>query len=315
MKKKTALITGCLGQDGSYLAEFLLLKGYRVYGMYRRTSIPNPMIEIIPKEVVLIEGDMTDQNSIEQIIQDIKPSELYNLAAQSNVGSSFKIPEYTFDVNAIGVLRVLEAVRKYSPKTKVYQASTSELFGKAMDVPQSECTPFNPVSPYGIAKLAAHYMVKNYRDAYGIFACAGIMFNHESPRRGESFVTRKIAKAVAEIKRGERKKLELGNISAMRDWGYSKEYVEAMWLMLQQKKPKDYVIATGETHSVQEFVEAAFESVGLNWTDYVRFNRGLMRPHDVDILMGDATMANEELGWYPRVKFYDLVKIMVEAEL
>jgi GDPmannose 4,6-dehydratase len=310
---KTALISGCTGQDGSYLAEFLLKKGYIVHGIKRRMSHSTRIIELLPKEIILHDGDLSDTGSIERIIAEVKPHELYNLGAQSDVRKSFDMPEYTLDINAIGVLRILEGIRKHSPTTKVYQASTSEMFGEVLETPQTELTPFNPVSPYGISKLAAHYLIKYYRKTYGIFACSGILFNHESCRRGDNFVTKKIINAVKAIKAGTQDKLVLGNIDSSRDWGYAPEYVEAMWRMLQQKTPDDFVIATGETHTVREFLIEAFSQVGLDWTKYVIYDdKQLQRPHDVQLLKGDYSKAKEKLLWEPKVKFAELIKIMLE---
>ena len=311
-----ALITGITGQDGSYLAEFLLEKGYTVYGGIRRTShdVLEHLPEAVSKHAKLIYLDLCDPQSIEEAINTVMPDEIYNLAAQSHVWVSFKQPEYTMLVNAIGPLRILDAIRRIKPDCKFYQASSSEMFGTCPP-PQSEKTSFHPRSPYGVSKVAAHNITVNYREAYGIFACCGILFNHESPRRGKTFVTRKIAMAVAEILTGARNKLELGNLDAKRDWGYAKEYVEQMWKMLQQPKPDDYVIATGETHSVREFVEEAFGYVGLNWEDYVVINKEFYRPAEVYELRGNITKAKEKLGWEPSVKFKDLVRLMVESEL
>ncbi len=322
-RPKRALITGITGQDGSYLAELLLEKGYEVYGIIRRASTFNTSrinhIYQDPHEkgakLKLIFGDLTDASSINKIVRDVQPDEIYNLAAQSHVRVSFDVPEYTADATGTGVIRLLEAIRENGLNTRFYQASSSEMFGKVQAVPQKEDTPFYPRSPYAAAKLYGHWITKNYRESYGMFACSGILFNHESPRRGETFVTRKITKAVANIKAGLQDKLYLGNLDAKRDWGYAKEYVEAMWLMLQQDEPDDYVIATNETHTVQEFVERAFEHVGLNWKDYVEFDERYMRPAEVDLLIGDATKAKEKLGWEPKVTFEKLVDIMVDADM
>ena len=320
---KRALITGITGQDGSYLAELLLDKGYEVYGIIRRSSSFNTSrinhIYQDPHEkgarLKLIFGDLTDASSINKIVRDVQPDEIYNLAAQSHVRVSFDIPEYTADATGTGVIRLLEAIRENNLKTRFYQASSSEMFGKVQAVPQKEDTPFYPRSPYAAAKLYGHWITKNYRESYDMYACSGILFNHESPRRGETFVTRKITKAVANIKAGLQDKLYLGNLDAKRDWGYAKEYVEAMWLMLQQDEADDYVIATNETHTVQEFVEKSFERVGLNWKDYVEFDERYMRPAEVDLLIGDATKAKEKLGWEPKVTFEKLVEIMVDADV
>jgi GDPmannose 4,6-dehydratase len=320
---KRALITGITGQDGSYLAELLLEKGYEVYGIIRRSSSFNTsrinQIYQDPHEkgvrLKLIFGDLTDASSINKIIRDVQPDEVYNLAAQSHVRVSFDVPEYTADATGTGVIRLLEAIRENGLNTRFYQASSSEMFGKVQAVPQKEDTPFYPRSPYAAAKLYGHWITKNYRESYDMYACSGILFNHESPRRGETFVTRKITKAVANIKAGLQDKLYLGNLDAKRDWGYAKEYVEAMWLMLQQDEADDYVIATNETHTVQEFVEKSFERVGLNWKDYVEFDERYMRPAEVDLLIGDATKAKEKLGWEPKVTFEKLVEIMVDADV
>jgi len=320
---KRALITGITGQDGSYLAEFLLEKGYEVYGIIRRASTFNTSrinhIYQDPHEngakLKLIFGDLTDASSINKIVRDVQPDEIYNLAAQSHVRVSFDVPEYTADATGTGVIRLLEAIRENGLNTRFYQASSSEMFGKVQAVPQKEDTPFYPRSPYAAAKLYGHWITKNYRESYDMYACSGILFNHESPRRGETFVTRKITKAVANIKAGLQDKLYLGNLDAKRDWGYAKEYVEAMWLMLQQDEADDYVIATNETHTVQEFVEKAFDRVGLNWKDYVEFDERYMRPAEVDLLIGDATKAKEKLGWEPKVTFEKLVEIMVDADV
>jgi len=320
---KKALITGITGQDGSYLAELLLDKGYEVYGIIRRTStFTTDRIDHIyqdPHErkarLKLIYGDLSDSSSITKILSDVQPDEIYNLAAQSHVRVSFDIPEYTGDVTAVGALRILEAIRFLGLKTKFYQASSSEMFGMVQAVPQKEDTPFYPRSPYAVAKLYAHWITTNYRESYGIFACSGILFNHESPRRGETFVTRKITQAVAHIKAGLQDKLYLGNLDSKRDWGYAKEYVEAMWLMLQQDEPDDYVIATNETHTIKEFLEEAFGHAGLDWKEYVEFDEKYLRPAEVDLLIGDYSKANKKLGWEPKTKFKDLVKIMVDADI
>lgn len=320
---KKALITGITGQDGSYLAEFLLDKGYEVYGVVRRTStFTTDRIDHIfqdPHErkarLKLIYGDLSDASVITKILADIKPDEVYNLAAQSHVRVSFDIPEYTSDVTAIGTLRILEAIRFLGLKTKFYQASSSEMYGLVQAVPQNEMTPFYPRSPYACAKLYSHWITTNYRESYGIFACSGILFNHESPRRGETFVTRKITQAVAHIKAGLQDKLYLGNLDSKRDWGYAKEYIEAMWLMLQQDKPDDYVIATNETHTIKEFLEEAFKHAGLDWEDYVEIDSRYFRPAEVDLLIGDYAKAKKVLGWEPKTKFKELVKIMVDADI
>ncbi len=319
---KTALITGVTGQDGSYLAEFLLEKGYIVYGLMRRSSSFNTgRVDRIfqdphapNKKFNLIYGDLCDASSINSIIRTIKPDEIYNLGAQSHVRVSFDMPEYTTETVALGTLRLLEAIRESGIKTKFYQASSSEMFGNVPG-PQNELTPFSPRSPYGCAKVFAHSIATNYREAYGMFICSGILFNHESPRRGQTFVTRKITRAVANIKCGRQKKLYLGNLDAQRDWGYAPDYVKAMWLMLQQASPEDYVIATGETHSVREFLEEAFRYLGLNWEDYVEIDNRYFRPTDIQNLVGDASKAKQKLGWHPTVTFKQLVRIMVDADL
>jgi len=324
--KKKAFITGITGQDGSYLTELLLEKGYEVHGIVRRNStVFRSRIEhLLPEyqnpedknsRLFLHYGDLGDGTNISRLLYKIQPDEIYNLAAQSHVRISFDIPVYTADVDALGVIRLLEAVRDSNIKTKFYQASSSEMFGKAAESPQNEKTCFHPRSPYGCAKVFAHHQTVNYRESYGLFACSGILFNHESPRRGENFVTRKITKGVAEITKGTRDKIALGNLDARRDWGYAKEYVEAMWLMLQQDEPDDYVIATGETHTVREFLEEAFSLVGLDWRNHVEFDERYLRPAEVDLLIGDPAKAKEKLGWKPRVKFKELVKLMVEADL
>jgi GDPmannose 4,6-dehydratase len=320
---KTALITGITGQDGSYLAEFLLSRGYSVCGLIRRSSSfntgridhiyqdphePNPRLR-------LVYGDLNDASSLNKILRDIEPDEIYNLGAQSHVMASFDIPEYTGEVTGVGTVRLLEAVRETKIKPKFYQASSSELYGVAREIPQKETTPFYPRSPYACAKAYSFYAVRNYREAYGLFACNGILFNHESPRRGETFVTRKITRAATRIRLGLQDKLYLGNLEARRDWGFAPEYVEAMWLMLQQNSPDDYVIATGETHSIKEFLEEAFGLLGLNWEDHVEFDSRYVRPTEVDTLLGDFSKAKTVLGWKPRVTFKDLVRIMVEADL
>ncbi|MBN2013893.1 MAG: GDP-mannose 4,6-dehydratase [Candidatus Altiarchaeota archaeon] len=315
---KKALITGITGQDGAYLAEFLLKKGYRVYGTYRRLSTPNfwrlQYLNIFEK-IDLIPADLVDAGSVIEAISISEPDEIYHLAAQSFVGASFEQPIGTGAVTGLGVTRVLEAVRQLEIKTRVYQASTSELYGNAQETPQTEKTPFKPQSPYSAAKLYGYWMTEIYREAYGIYACNGILFNHESPIRGLEFVTRKITNAVAKISLGIEKKLPLGNLEAKRDWGYAPEYVQSMWLMLQQKKPDDYVIATNETHSVQEFAEKAFDVVGLDWQKHTKVDRRFMRPLDVNLLKGDYSKAEKKLGWKPKTRFEKLVKIMVEEDL
>jgi GDPmannose 4,6-dehydratase len=314
--KKVALITGITGQDGSYLAEFLLEKGYTVFGMVRRSSTESfERINHIKDQVTLLEADLLDQNSIIDVLKESNPDEIYNLAAQSFVPTSWKQPVLTGEFTGLGVTRMLEAIRAVNPKIKFYQASSSEMYGKVRETPQSETTPFYPRSPYGVAKAYGHHITVNYRESYDLFACSGILFNHESPRRGKEFVTRKITYAVARIKQGLQKELLLGNLDAKRDWGFAKDYVEMMWLMLQQDKPDDYVIGSGETHSVQEFVEAAFSSVDLNYKDYVKQDERFMRPAEVDLLMGDTTKAQKLLKWETKTSFKDLVKIMVEADM
>jgi len=314
--KKRALITGITGQDGSYLAEFLLEKGYEVYALERRVSTKNRInIKHIEDKLHFISGDLTDQNSITRAIEISKPHEVYNLAAQSFVKESWNSPESTSDINALGALRLLEAIRQIDRDIKYYQASTSEMFGLVQETPQNEKTPFYPRSPYGVSKLYAHWITINYRESYGIFACSGILFNHESERRGLEFVTRKITDGVARIKLGLQDTLSLGSLDAERDWGYAPEYVECMWLMLQQKSPDDYVISTGEKHSVEDFVKAAFESVYLDYKKYVTIDEKFMRPAEVNLLVGDSTKAKEKLGWTPKIKFNQLVAKMVESDL
>ena len=320
---KKALITGITGQDGSYLAELLLGKGYEVHGIIRRASTFNTgrldHIYADPHQsssrLKLHYGDLSDASGLARLLAKIEPQEIYNLAAQSHVRVSFDAAEYTADITATGTVRLLEAIRETGVKARFYQASSSEMFGLVQEVPQRENTPFYPRSPYGCAKVFSHWITVNYRESYGMHASSGILFNHESPRRGETFVTRKITRAVANIKTGLQKKLYLGNLDAKRDWGYAKEYVEAMWLMLQQPEPDDYVIATNETHSVREFLEHAFTCVGLKWEDYVDFDERYTRPAEVDLLIGDYSKAKQKLGWEPKTKFTDLVKLMVEADL
>ncbi len=317
VRSKRALITGITGQDGSYLAEFLLTKGYQVFGLTRRTSTMNfERIEKIIEKIELVQGDLIDQGSLDAAIKEIQPDEVYNLAAQSFVPTSWNQPVLTGEVTALGVTRVLEAIRKVKPDTKFYQASSSEMFGKVRQVPQNEGTPFYPRSPYGVSKVYGHWITVNYRESYNLFAVSGILFNHESPRRGLEFVTRKISYEIARIKMGLSERLVLGNLDAKRDWGYAPDYVEAMWLMLQQDKPEDYVIATGETHSVREFVQLAFAVVGIsNWQNYVERDPRFMRPAEVEMLVGDASKAKKKLGWQPKTSFQELVQIMVEADL
>jgi GDPmannose 4,6-dehydratase len=312
----TALVTGITGQDGSYMAEFLLAKGYRVIGMHRRSSTLNfQRIEHFQDQIELVEGDLLDQNSLADIIKRTEPAEVYNLAAQSFVPTSWDQPIFTGEVTGLGVARLLEAIRAVNPKIRFYQASSSEMFGKVQEVPQKETTPFYPRSPYGVAKVYGHWITINYRESYKIFSVSGICFNHESPRRGLEFVTRKITDGVARIKAGKLDKLRLGNLEAKRDWGFAGDYVEAMWLMLQQDTPEDYVIATGETHSVRELVETAFSVAGLNWNDYVVTDERFVRPAEVDLLVGDPTKARIKLGWTPKVTFRGLIELMVKADL
>jgi GDPmannose 4,6-dehydratase len=318
---KTALITGVTGQDGSYLAEFLLSKGYTVYGIIRRSSSfntgridhiyqdphdPNP-------ELRLVYGDLNDASSLNKIIRTVRPDEIYHLGAQSHVRVSFDVPEYTGEITGLGTVRLLEAIRETGITTKFYQASSSEMFGNTPG-PLNELTPFQPRSPYAAAKVYAHWITVNYREGYGLFACNGILFNHESPRRGETFVSRKITKAAARIKLGKQEKLFLGNLDAKRDWGYARDYVEAIWLMLQQDRPDDFVIATGEAHSVREFLDEAFGHLDLDWNKYVEIDPRYYRPTEVDLLLGDASKAKKYLNWTPRVQFKELVKLMVEAD-
>ncbi len=313
---KRALVTGITGQDGSYLAELLLEKGYEVHGIIRRASTINTSrIDHIFDQLRLHYGDLADAGSLNRVLLISQPDEIYALGAQSHVRVSFDTPLYTADIDALGTLRLLEGTKEIVPDARFYQASSSELFGKVAEVPQSETTPFYPRSPYGVAKLHSFWSVVNYRESYSMFACNGILFNHESPRRGETFVTRKIVKRAVEISRGLENKLMLGNLDAKRDWGYAPDYVEGMWRMLQQDKPDDYVLATGETHSVREFLEAVFGYLNLNWQDYVEIDSRLFRPTEVDLLQGDASKAKRILGWEPKVKFNDLAHLMVDAEL
>lgn len=320
---KKALITGITGQDGSYLAELLLAKDYEVHGIIRRASTFNtgridhlyqdPHINDV--RLFLHYGDIADSTNLIKLLYRFEPDEIYHLAAQSHVRVSFDIPEYTGDVTGLGTVRILEAIRETGLKAKFYQASSSEMYGKVQEVPQRETTPFYPRSPYGAAKVYAYWVTVNYRESYGIFACNGILFNHESPRRGETFVSRKITRAVAHIKAGLQDKLYLGNLDAKRDWGYAKEYVEAMWLMLQQNEPGDYVIATGETHSVQEFLGEAFSYAGLDWYEHIEIDPKYYRPAEVDLLVGDASKAKKKLGWEAKTRFKELVRLMVDADL
>ncbi len=325
-ESKRALITGITGQDGSYLSELLLEKGYEVHGIIRRTSTFNTdridHMYLDPHDpearLFLHYGDLTDGTTLRRILEEVKPIEIYNLGAQSHVRVSFDSPEYTVDAVGMGTLRLLEAIRDYQKRTGIevrfYQAGSSEMFGKVQDVPQKETTPFYPRSPYACAKVYSHWQTLNYRESYGMFACNGILFNHESPRRGETFVTRKITRALARIVAGTQKKLYLGNLESKRDWGYAKDYVRAMWLMLQQDQPDDYVVATGETHSIKEFLEVAFSYANLNWQDYVAFDERYLRPAEVDLLIGDPTKAKKQLGWELSVDFEGLVRLMVNAD-
>ncbi len=313
---KTALVTGVTGQDGSYLAELLLEQGYRVIGMVRRTSTLNfDRLRDVQDRIEIVQGDLLDQMSIINILQEYRPSEVYNLAAQSFVPTSFTQPVLTGEYTALGVTRMLEAVRIVDPKIRFYQASSSEMFGKVMEVPQRETTPFYPRSPYGVAKVYGHWITVNYRESYNLFACSGILFNHESPRRGLEFVTHKITPAVARIKLGISSELRLGNLEARRDWGFAGDYVRAMWLMLQQEQPDDYVVSTGETHSVEEFVQEAFGYVDLDWKQHVVQDPRYYRPAEVDLLVGDPAKAGKVLGWEPSVSFRELVRMMVDADL
>ena len=316
MASKRALITGITGQDGSYLAELLLEKGYEVFGLTRRLSADNSWrIAHIRDRLTLIPGDLLDQLSLIRVLEKVKPQELYNLAAMSFVPASWDQPMLTGEFNSQGVTRVLEAIRVVDPSIRVYQASSSEMYGKVREVPQRESTPFYPRSPYGVSKVFAHYITVNYRESYNLFACSGILFNHESPRRGLEFVTRKVTDGVAKIKLGKAKELRLGNLDAHRDWGFAGDYVRAMWMMMQQSEPDDYVIATGEAHSVQELVEISFSHVGLNWKDYVKLDPVFLRPAEVDHLIGDPAKAKAKFGWTPSVDVPGLVKMMVDADL
>jgi len=316
MTKRCALITGITGQDGSYLAEFLLEQGYEVVGMVRRTSTVNfARIHHIQDKLTLVSGDLLDQGSLIAILNEHKPQEVYNLAAQSFVPASWKQPVFTGGVTALGVTRVLEAIRTTDPTIRFYQASSSEMFGKVREVPQKETTPFYPRSPYGVAKVYGHWITVNYRESYDLFACSGILFNHESPRRGLEFVTRKVTYNVAKIKLGLEDKLALGSLDSKRDWGYAGDYIRAMWMMLQQDSPDDYVVGTGETHAVQELCEVAFSRVGLNWKDYVYQDPRFMRPAEVDLLVSDPSKARRVLGWEPNVTFKQLIEMMVDADL
>lgn len=318
MSARKALITGITGQDGSYLAEFLLEQGYQVFGMVRRSSTVNfdRIAHLQDLEALeIIQGDLLDQMSLIDILRDHKPDEVYNLAAQSFVPTSWRQPVLTGEFTALGVTRVLDAIRIVNPETRFYQASSSEMFGKVVEVPQRESTPFYPRSPYGVAKVYGHWITVNYRESYKLYACSGILFNHESPRRGLEFVTHKVTHAAARIKLGLQQEVRLGNLDARRDWGYAGDYVRAMWLMLQQEEAEDYVVASGETHSVRELCEIAFNCVGLNWEDHVVVDKKFYRPAEVDLLIGDATKARTRLGWEPTVNFQRLVEMMVEADL
>ena len=320
---RRALVTGITGQDGSFLAELLLSKGYEVHGIIRRSSSFNTQrIDHIYRDahevgnrLFLIHGDLADSSALNTILRQVQPDEIYNLGAQSHVRVSFDVPEYTADVTALGTIRILEAIKELGIKPRFYQASSSEMYGLTPEVPQRETTPFHPRSPYACAKVFAYHATVNYREAYNLFACNGVLFNHESERRGETFVTRKITRAATRIKMGLQEKLYLGNLDAKRDWGYARDYVEAMWLMMQADEPDDYVIATGETHSVREFVEEAFNCLDLEWQKYVEIDPWYYRPSEVDLLLGDATRARTKLGWEPKVKFKDLVRLMIEHDL
>ena len=314
---KTAMITGINGMDGSHLADFLLDKGYKVYGVERRSSTKNRTnTKHLEGKITFLQGDLTDQNSLLRCLKESNPDEVYNLAAQSFVGESWNTPEHTSEVTGLGVLRILEAIREYNPKIKFYQASSSEMFGRMVENPAREATPFYPRSPYGVAKLYGHWITKNYRESYDMFACSGILFNHESERRGIEFVTRKISDGVARIKLGLADHITLGNLEAKRDWGYAPDYVEAMWLMLQQDEADDYVIATGETHSIREFLDVAFKYIGIaRWDSYIKQDARFMRPAEVDVLRGDYTKANDSLNWKPNTSFVELVHAMVDNDI
>ena len=316
MANKRALITGITGQDGSYLAEFLLNKDYKVFGLVRRTSTMNyERIKHIEDKITLISGDLLDQNSLINAIKESNPDEVYNLAGQSFVPTSWKQPVFTGEATALGVARVLEAIRAVNPKIKFYQASSSEMFGRAKEFPQTEKTPFHPRSPYGVAKLYGHWITINYRESYNMFCCSGILFNHESPRRGLEFVTRKVTNTAARIKLGLAKELRLGNLDAKRDWGFSGDYVKAMWLMLQQEKPDDYLISTGVNHSVRDLVKIAFDYVNLNWENYVVIDPKFFRPAEIEFILGNSTKALKKLGWTPETSFEELIKMMIDADL
>jgi GDPmannose 4,6-dehydratase len=314
--EKTALITGITGQDGSYLAELLLSKGYKVYGVVRRSSTENyQRLEQLRSSLTLLQADLLDQTSLVAALEQAQPREVYNLAAQSFVPTSWQQPVLTGEFTALGVTRLLDAVRKVCPEARFYQASSSEMFGQVRETPQKETTPFHPRSPYGVAKVYGHFITVNYRESYGLFACSGILFNHESPRRGLEFVTRKITHGVARIKHGLADELRLGNLEAKRDWGFAGDYVRAMWLMLQQDEPDDYVVGTGETHSVEEFVRIAFDHAGLDWRRYVVIDPRFYRPAEVDLLLGDASKARRKLGWQPQMSFEQMVCAMVDTDL
>ncbi len=311
-----ALITGITGQDGSYLAELLLEKNYQVYGMVRRSSVEKfDRIQHIREYVTLTQGDLTDQSSLDEAIRTIMPDEVYNLAAQSFVPTSWNQPVLTSDITGVGVTRILESIRKYKPDARFYQGSSSEMFGKVRQTPQNENTPFYPRSPYGVAKVYGHYITVNYRESYNLFACSGILFNHESERRGLEFVTRKVTNGVARIKKGKAKELKMGNLDALRDWGYAPDYVDAMYRMLQQPLPEDYVIATGVAHSVKYLVETAFGAAGLDWQNHVIIDPDFLRPAEVDHLIGDASKANQRLGWRPQIPFEEMIRRMVENDI
>ena len=314
---KIAFITGVNGMDGSHLADLLLTKGYKVYGMERRSSVPNrENSKHLEDKITFLNGDLTDQNSLLRCLKECNPDEVYNLAAQSFVGESWNTPEHTSEVTGLGVLRILEAIREYNPKIKFYQASSSEMFGRMVENPAKESTPFYPRSPYGVSKLYGHWITKNYRESYGMFACSGILFNNESERRGIEFVTRKISAGVARIKLGLADHISLGNLEAKRDWGYAPDYTEAMWMMLQQDEPKDYVIATGKTHSIKDFLTEAFNHIGISdWSKYIKQDPRFMRPAEVDVLRGDYTSAKLDMGWEPKTSFKELVKKMVNNDL
>jgi GDPmannose 4,6-dehydratase len=313
--KRKAFITGITGQDGSYLAEILLEKGYEVFGMVRRSSSFNTArIDHIFGDIELVFGDLSDGSVLNQLMRTIRPDEVYNLGAQSHVRVSFDIPEYTADTDAMGTLRLLDAIREEGVQARFYQASSSEMFGQAREIPQTEETPFHPRSPYGVSKVFSYWITRNYREAYGMFAVNGILFNHESPRRGPTFVTRKITRAVGAILRGEQSELRLGNLEAKRDWGYAREYMDGAWQMLQADEPDDFVLATGETHSVAEFLAEAFGHAGLDWRDYVQIDERYYRPAEVDVLIGDYSKAKAKLGWEPNVRFQELVRMMVDAD-